>query len=492
MANQDEGNRRGAENAEFRSDTRTVMLRYSEASGSDERQPPFTQARSFGVPRDDRTKRASRTRFSEFTLRSLLLCGCIASSAAAADNLPAFPGAEGFGALATGGRGGSVYHVTNLSDAGDGSLRDAVSQPDRIVVFDVGGIINLKSQIDAKSNLTIAGQTAPGEGVTLYGRSISFSGQSNIIVRHLRIRSSINASRGSKPLNVAGGSNMIFDHLSISWGRWDNLGFTEKSVDITLQNCIISEAIAPQNFGALIDSSNNITVARNLWISNNNRNPKGKAHLQYINNVVYNYGSGGYGGGHSGAEWHQDLINNLFVAGPSSKGSPLGGFSKTDLVCNIGNVIDTDKDGFLNLREAMPNEFRPMNDGDGPPTFKQQPFCTPTVETKVLPVNDVFDAVLSDAGASLKRDAIDTRLIDEVKSLGKLGAIIDEEKTVGGIGKLDAGMPRIDTDRDGIADDWETTHGMNPNDASDAAATDASGYSKLETYLNDLAANAEK
>jgi pectate lyase len=157
----------------------------------------------------------------------------------------AFPGAEGFGANASGGRGGTVYHVTNLDDSGDGSLRDAVSQSHRIVVFDIAGVINLKSQLSFASHLTVAGQTAPGDGITVSGQGVSFSHQQNVIVRYLRFRSSHVTSNGTKTLNVTAGSNMIFDHCSISWGRWDNLGFTSGSHDLTLQYCIISEAINP-------------------------------------------------------------------------------------------------------------------------------------------------------------------------------------------------------------------------------------------------------
>ena len=167
----------------------------------------------------------------------------------------AFPGAEGFGATASGGRGGAVCHVTNLDDSGAGSLRDAVSQPHRIVVFDVGGIINLKLHLTFASHLTVAGQTASGDGITVSGQDISFSNQQNVIVRYLRFRSSHLTSNGTKTLNVTGGSNMIFDHCSISWGRWDNVGFTSGAHDITLQNSIVSEAINPQRFGALIDTA---------------------------------------------------------------------------------------------------------------------------------------------------------------------------------------------------------------------------------------------
>ena len=213
-----------------------------------------------------------------------------------------FPGAEGFGRLAYGGNGGQIVHVTTLDDSGAGSFRDAVSQPQRIVVFNVGGIIRLKANVAASSDLTIQGETAPGEGITLYGRSISFSGQHNVIVRYLRFREGINGDKGKCSVNLSSGSDMIFDHCSIEWGRWDCLGLTQGSHDITFQNCIIGEGVDPQRFGSLSDSVTNITYSHNLWINNQSRNPKAKGRIQYINNVVYNWGVCGLVGGHSGAD----------------------------------------------------------------------------------------------------------------------------------------------------------------------------------------------
>jgi hypothetical protein len=410
--------------------------------------------------------------------------------------LPAFPGAEGFGALATGGRGGTVYRVANLNDDGPGSLRDAVSQPGRVVVFDVAGVIRTKSQIAGASNLTIAGQTAPAPGITVFGPGISFSGQSNVIVRHLRLRGSINNSRGSKQLNVAdGGSNMMFDHLSISWGRWDNVGFTDKSSKLTLQDSIVAEAIDPQRFGAIIDGIDGVTVARVLWINNQNRNPKGKAQLQYVNNVVYNWGSGGYGGGHSGAVWKQDLINNVFIAGPSSSGAALGGFGTNDHVYAAGNLVDVDRDGALNGSEPARDTYKSMKETDGSPTFFEQSQNESPVPVKAIPAREAYDHVIAHAGAFPKhRDITDRRSIEHVTSLGKLGQIIRSEAEVNGIDADEAALkdaPRVevvDTDKDGLPDAWEREHKLDPNDASDAWKMDAAtGYPWLEVYLNELA-----
>jgi hypothetical protein len=400
----------------------------------------------------------------------------------------AFPGAEGFGALATGGRGGAVFHVTNLDDAGEGSLRDAVSQGNRIVVFDVGGIIHLKSQLTCASNLTIAGQSAPGDGITVSDFGISFSNQSNVIVRYMRFRSSHLASRGSKSLNVTEGSNMIFDHCSISWGRWDNLGFTGGAHDITLQDCIVSEACNPQRLGALIDSSRNITVARTLWMSNQSRNPKGKADIQFINNVVYNWGGSGFDGGHSGAVWNQDLVNNYFIKGPSSNESFLAQFTKNDHVYQTGNMVNLDRSGELDGRAVTIADFRANSRDAESATIMPAPFNMPSVPVKVLPAADAYARVAEDAGASIKRDPTDVRLIAELRSLGKKGAVINEETQVGGVGELPNATAAPDKDRDGIPDEWEASHGLSSADAADAGkVSEESGYTRLEEYLNSLA-----
>jgi len=193
-------------------------------------------------------------------------------SSASAQQL-AFPGAQGFGKYASGGRGGAIYHVTNLNDSGAGSFRDAVSAPNRTVVFDVGGVIKINSRIQVSSDITIAGQTAPGEGIAIYGHGLSFSRQKNVIVRYLRLRGSIGMARGSCTLTADDAENMIFDHVSVQWGRWDNLHI-QNSKNITLQYCIIGEAIDPQRFGALLERPEKLTIHHSLWIDNQSRLPK--------------------------------------------------------------------------------------------------------------------------------------------------------------------------------------------------------------------------
>jgi pectate lyase len=348
----------------------------------------------------------------------------------------AFAGAEGFGQFASGGRGGEIVHVTNLRDMGVGSLRDAVSKPNRIVVFDVSGIIPLESELDVSSNITIAGQTAPGDGIMVYGRNTSFTGQTNIIVRYMRFREGIQGDKGKCSVNLATGSNMIFDHCSIEWGRWDCLGLTKGSHDVTFQNCIIGEGVDPQRFGSLSDDADNITYSHNLWINNESRNPKAKGKIQYVNNVVYDWGVCGLVGGHSGADHFLDMIGNYFIAGPGSHpdSTALGTFLPTDHVYQKDNWVDLDKDGQLNGRLVVPADF---GTGTVAPTFMTSLTVAPEIKAKIESAQDAFASVIKEAGCSLHRDSVDARLIDEVKSLGKSGKISNDEAEVGGPGELE-------------------------------------------------------
>jgi len=342
----------------------------------------------------------------------------------------AFPGAEGFGRFATGGAGGETVHVTMLDDSGPGSFREAVSKSHRIVVFETNGVIRLKSNVAVSSDVSILGQTAPGDGITLYGRSSSFSGQSNVIVRYIRFRQGIAGDRGKCSVGLTKGANMIFDHCSIQWGRWDCLGVTQGSHDITFQNCIIGEGVDPQRFGSLTDSVTNITYTHNLWINNQSRNPKAKGRIQYVNNVVYNWGVCGLVGGHSGADHFQDVVGNYFIAGPNSGRHAVGECAATDHIFQKNNLTDLDKDGKLNGRELLSADF---GSGEGAPTFVTEPSNGSLAGLKIQSPADALAIVLAQAGCSQKRDAHDQRLIDAVKSFGKSGKIIHDEKEVGGL-----------------------------------------------------------
>jgi len=398
----------------------------------------------------------------------------------------AFKGADGFGKFAKGGRGGSVYHVTNLDDSGTGSLRDAVSQPKRTIVFDVCGVINIKSKLSAASEITIAGQTAPGEGITVYGDGITFKGADNVIVRYIRFRGSINMSKGTCTLAADDAHDVIFDHVSVEWGRWDNLHI-QNSKDMTLQYCIIGEGIDPQIFGALLERPTNLTIHHSLWINNQSRNPKAKAGIEYVNNVIYNWGGSGFVGGHSSADNYQDLVNNYMIAGPNSSNNFLTMFTATDHVYHQGNMVDLNKDSQLNGRLITNEEFQKTG-----ATLEPKPHNVAMNPKSIEKPENALKTVISEAGASLHRDAIDNRLIDCVKSLGKTGKIIRSEVEVGGQPSIPSVKGLKDTDGDGIPDSWEKAHKLNPNDPSDGSKITTNGYSNLEIYINELAEKSLK
>jgi pectate lyase len=364
---------------------------------------------------------------------ALVLSGTFFATSAGAQTNLAFSGAEGFGQFASGGRGGEIFHVTTLDDSGPGSFRDAVGKPNRIVVFDVGGIIRLKSNVAVSSHITLDGSTAPGEGITLYGRSTSFSGQNNVIVRYLRFREGIAGDKGKCSVNLSCGGGMIFDHCSIEWGRWDCLGLTQGSHDITFQNCIIGEGVDPQRFGSLSDDVTNITYSHNLWINNQSRNPKAKGRIQYVNNVVYNWGVTGLVGGHSAADHFLDAIGNYFIAGPNSSARFTGEYKPTDHVFQKDNFTDMDKDGKLNGRPVVAEDF---GKGDEAPTLETNLTVAPQIAVTIESAQSALSNVLANAGCSLHRDAVDARLIDEVKSFGTRGKISHNETEAGGIGEL--------------------------------------------------------
>jgi hypothetical protein len=408
----------------------------------------------------------------------------------------AFPGAQGFGRFATGGRTGSVYHVTNLNDSGTGSLRDAVSQPNRIVVFDVCGTIYLKSGLVFAGNLTVLGQTAPGEGVQVYGDRVSFSSANNLIVRYMRFRMGKGGTSGKDAAGVANGRNMIFDHLSVLWGRdecfsisWDNKG-TEPA-DITVQNSIIGQGLQTHSCGGLIQTQGGVTLYRNLYIENKTRNPKVKGLNQFVNNVVYNWGNGGcylMGRESSGNSW-ADIENNYFVRGPwNSSTKPLSEGNENFQFYGAGNYYDNNTDGVLNGVAITDSEYaasgalrRPTL---GEITNLPKPF---PVITEKMTAEQALLWMIDSVGPCLPaRDEVDKYLIDEMISYGKLGSTdgISDEKTLPhkGTGTLYTGNKPKDTDGDGIPDEWEIANGLNPNNAADAMAIAANGYANIENY----------
>jgi len=247
--------------------------------------------------------------------------------------LPAFPGAEGFGAKATGGRGGEVYEVTNLNDSGPGSLRDAVSKGNRTVVFRVSGTIELKKRlVVTQPNLTIAGQTAPGDGICL--RNFTFAVASrNVIVRYLRGRLGDVSRQEDDSMGVLhGASNVIFDHCSASWSIDETLSLSGNETDVTIQWCIIAEPLnnslhskGPHGYGSLARSNGRVSLHHNLWAHCDGRNPRlGNNYgrppyptFDVRNNVIYDYGR--TCSGLTQGVLKVNYVGNYIRPGPSSK-----------------------------------------------------------------------------------------------------------------------------------------------------------------------------
>ena len=407
----------------------------------------------------------------------------VLSMAVSAQQL-AFPGAQGWGRFATGGRAGSVYHVTNLNDSGTGSLRDAVSQPNRIVVFDVGGVIRINSRIVFAKNLYVAGQTAPGEGVTVYGDGVSFSGSDNIIVRYMRFRMGAVGTKDKDAAGIANGQNMIFDHCSFSWGQdenfsvnWDNKGTAPQN--ITLMNSIVGQGLMTHSAGGLMQADN-ITLYRILLVDNSTRNFKVKGKNQYVNNLVYNWKNYAYNmGGDSEGTSYVNIENNLFINGPAVGGDALTGGNSDFHFYGNDNWQDKNRDGVLN-----PTLFTGTGGGDK----VSAPYNYPALEK--WGGNELIEKLLPEVGASLPyRDQADCYMIDEVLSFGKKGKLITNEN------ELPIGVPTtwswfkgtkpVDSDNDGMPDAWEEANGTDKT-KNDAMTIAANGYANIENYINSI------
>jgi autotransporter-associated beta strand protein len=433
--------------------------------------------------------------------------------------LRAFGSAEGFGAVATGGRNASsptIYHVTNLNDAGTGSFRDAVSGSNRIIVFDVSGYVHLASAVSAKSNLTILGQTAPGDGIGIYGAEVSFFGQSNDIVRYLRFLdttldpgykgSSSTSSSSSNCINIGSSSNMIFDHVSAEFAPYNNID-AATAPNLTFQNSLIAAPLASQRFNFHWEGGGSAgnwgagTFVNNVFVDGHNRSILSKGDTQYINNTVYNY-QAGYTSGNSGGNFRYDVINNYFITGPSttSAGDDFYQVDSTQSAYATGNLLDSNKDGTLNGSSD--------NSVDGA-TVLTSPWSSSTSQLPQLSAASSYAWNVAHAGDSLKHDPttyaasvgydqVDSQMMTNVQTLGTGGRLWTSESQTGlangGLGILNndanntgtVAKKPTDTDNDGIPDAWETAHGMNPNSASDALLLNPVGYRMIEQYANEL------
>ena len=432
------------------------------------------------------------------------------------DPVKAFPGAEGFGQLAKGARGyhhPSLYVVSNLNNDGPGSFRDAVSKPGRFVVFTVSGIIRLQSNVTVSPYTTIAGQTAPGKGITLYGRKVSFTGADHSIIRYIRIRlgADAGATRNDDASGIANGKHIIFDHVSFSWGQdevfsvnWDHRGAEPDS--ITLQHCIISQGLNIHNHsaGGLIQTMNgHVSILKSLYASNKTRNPKVKGYNEFVNNVIYNWGNAGntyehsvsgdgYIMGGSAGVSKVNIINNYFVAGPATppRESPLSRGTGTFYLYVAGNYYDDNKDGLLNgfLLSADSIGYPGISDSN----FSKKPFAYP-FSHNIPGAKEAFEKVIQQVGAVLPlRDDVDNWILSEVLSKGKKGILVLKESDLplanNGLGTFETVQSLKDSDRDGIPDMWENQLGLDPEENDSLKPSlKYPGYLNIEAYTHLLA-----
>ncbi len=451
--------------------------------------------------------------------KSLLLCGLVLSSVNVKSQTLAFPEAQGFGRFTTGARGAAnpqIYFVTNLNDSGPGSFRDAVSQEGRFVIFKVGGIVNLLSQVVVAKNTTIAGQTAPGEGIVFLGPRVTFTGASNTIARYLRIRYG-GTSQNQDASGLANGANMIFDHMTFTWGtdevfsiNWDSKGLSPDN--ITIQNSIIGQGLHRHNHsasGLIQPSGGKISLIGNLYISNKTRNPKVKGVNEFVNNVVYNWGNYGniYGhtesgeayimGGDSAGQSDVNIINNYFIGGPNTStttSTPFNRGNSNFYLYGSGNYFDNNRNGVLD-GSLVPQDLTGYPTGDAA-SILSTPYDYPMKNT-TLSALDAYNKIIQSAGASYpRRDQVDNLMISDLMSKGTTGTYVYVQTDLtkqfgfinGGAGHVYGAPSPVDTDNDGMPDVWEDANGLDKSNPSDALkySKSAPEYFNIEVYINGL------
>ena len=430
-----------------------------------------------------------------------------AGSASTGLPLPAFPTAEGFGALTAGGRGGAVYHVTNLNDSGPGSLRYGISSATgpTTIVFDVGGSIELGSTLSInRSHLTLAGQTAPG-GIAVTGFTTRIEGASDVIVRYMSFRlSDRNIAAGVEDsLRIVNANRVMIDHVSSSWGLDETLSVT-RSNHITVQYSIVAETLNPANhaYGSLVRGNvdaahpGGYTFHHNLWIHNDRRNPAlgsyqeedkdAELEVELLNNVMHNWGTRSIHTVESRDRLRINLINNMYIAGPSTSSGSAGEVMRAEIfqghvnVYHSGNLIDSDQDTAHDPQAVTESMFRES-------LFAEIIFAgSPFAFSGMVPEDTAaaYSNVLRQAGSSLHRDSVDQRIIQEVTE--RTGMIIVSQSEVGGYPVLVGGTAPVDSDRDGMPDSWENARGLDPDDPEDRNDIAPNAYTYLENYLNTL------
>ena len=460
--------------------------------------------------------------------------------------IPAFPGAQGGGMYTFGGRGGKVYVVTSLEDSGPGTLREACEQGGaRTIVFNVAGIIRIKTPLIIRAPyITIAGQTAPGDGVVVAGESVWIDTH-DVIIRHMRFRRG-ETFVGRRDDAIGGNpvGNIMIDHVSASWGLDENMSMYRHmydpgdgnkpiklpTVNITIQNSIFAEALDTYNhsFGSTLGGEN-CTYHRNLWANNTGRNPSigWNGIFNFTNNVVFNWRHRSVDGGDYTALFN--IINNYYKPGPvTPKDEPVGQrllnpeSGRSDLGYKVfgrayvnGNIMEgnekvTNDNWAGGVQVEDENDVDLWDAGKYRDNMKwEKPF--PMAPVNIVTAKEAYDDVLENSGAKLpKRDPVDQRIVrtvrtgkpEYVKGLKpedfyqfehrrlpadsyKMG-IITDIRQVGGYPEY-KGKPYKDSDKDGMPDKYEKMVGLNPNDPSDAAKDmNGDGYTNIEMYINNI------
>jgi hypothetical protein len=440
----------------------------------------------------------------------------------------AFPGAEGFGKYASGGRGGKVVEVSNLNDDGEGSFRYALAQHPNdpiTVVFRTSGLIDLKTPLVIKrSNVTIAGQTAPGDGICLKGHSFILSGagkggnKGNIIIRYIRSRPGGTLKSGLYGFDMENCHDVIVDHCSFSWANEECAAMYDIK-NTTVQYSIISEGLyeaghqkGHRSYGG-VWGGQYASYHHNLIAHQNSRAVRfngSRAHdtmaiIDYRNNIIYNWGSPNapYGGDMKikGGVSQVNMVNNYYIPGPATSktlkfmqalyaGEASTGTGEWYLT---GNIMEGDE--ALTKDNVKGLDLANIPESDRSKAVSKSPF-TITASLPGQSAKDAYKDVLANAGATFpKRDAVDARVVNETRTktatgIGAFGkpGIIDSPTAVGGWPVYNAVAAPVDTDHDGMPDDWEKKNKLDPKNAEDRNVVGSDGYTMLEKYLNSLVA----
>jgi pectate lyase len=427
----------------------------------------------------------------------------VLAGAAAPAELPAFPGAEGAGRLSLGGRGGKVLTVTNLGDAGPGSLRWAVEDKGpRTIVFAVSGTIRLAKPLRiSEPRVTIAGQSAPGGGITLRDQRIEIDAD-DVVVRYIRSRLGDESKTESDAIWIRSGRRIILDHVSASWSVDETLSASANYTaadqgfyDLTVQWSIIANSLThslhakgEHGYGSLIRGGrgSRISFHHNLWANHEARMPRPGnysgpdvdplgAWFDFRSNVFYNWG-----GSHSGYNADKaslaryNFVDNSYIAGPQSK-KPIA-FEESNMLARAwfaGNSMNgtVPADPWSLVAGVQPEGYRLSAPIDMAPVTPE-------------PAASAYDRVLAGAGASKARDAIDAAVIAGVRD--RTGHQIDSQSEMGGWPVLATAPAPRDSDHDGMPDAWERAHGLNPHKDDSAGDRNGDGYTNVEEYLDSL------